>query len=70
MKGFSRNNAQGVMETKDIDYKNIRFLKRCITEGGKIIPARMTGCSRSQQALINKAIKRARFLALIPYTIN
>ena len=50
------------------DYKNVNLLKQFITETGKIIPARVTGVSASNQRKITRYIKIARFLALIPYT--
>ena len=51
----------------DIHYKNERLLRRFVTERGKIVPRRMTGtCAKGQRALV-RAIKRARFLALMPY---
>jgi small subunit ribosomal protein S18 len=50
------------------DYKNINLLKQFITETGKIIPARVTGISASNQRKVTRYIKIARFLALIPYT--
>tara|TARA_B100000965_G_scaffold386777_1_gene389387 strand:- start:20 stop:214 length:195 start_codon:yes stop_codon:yes gene_type:complete len=53
---------------KKFDYKNIDILKQFITETGKIIPARVTGVSSSNQRKITRHIKIARFLALIPYT--
>tara|TARA_B100000989_G_scaffold101645_1_gene74265 strand:- start:368 stop:562 length:195 start_codon:yes stop_codon:yes gene_type:complete len=53
---------------KKFSYKDIDFLKQFITETGKIIPARVTGISASNQRKITKSIKIARFLALIPYT--
>lgn len=58
------------IEDSEINYKNLKLLKRCLTEGGKIVPARLTGLSRSQQRLMEQAIKQARFLALIPYSIS
>ena len=51
-----------------LSYKDINHLKQFITETGKIIPARVTGISASNQRKITKSIKIARFLALIPYT--
>jgi|TARA_E500000178_G_scaffold102277_1_gene101815 small subunit ribosomal protein S18 len=51
-----------------LSYKDINLLKQFITETGKIIPARVTGISASNQRKITKSIKIARFLALIPYT--
>jgi len=51
----------------EIDYKDINSLKGCITETGKIVPSRITGTKSSCQRLLATAIKRARFLALLPY---
>lgn len=59
------NTAEGV---KDIDYKDIETLKGFISEIGKIAPARTNGVNAYQQRHIAVAIKRARFLALLPYT--
>ncbi|MEM7071822.1 MAG: 30S ribosomal protein S18 [Pseudomonadota bacterium] len=53
-----------------IDYKDVRLLERFISERGKIIPSRITSVSASKQRLLTVAIKRARFLALLPYTIQ
>ena len=53
-----------------IDYKDIEVLKDFITETGKIIPARLTGTKARYQRQLTDAIKRARFLALLPYTDN
>jgi small subunit ribosomal protein S18 len=50
-----------------IDYKDIDLLKLFITEQGKILPRRATGVSVQQQRQIAKAIKRARFLGLLPF---
>tara|TARA_B100000900_G_scaffold353015_1_gene320935 strand:- start:294 stop:488 length:195 start_codon:yes stop_codon:yes gene_type:complete len=50
------------------DYKDVNILKQFITETGKIIPARVTGISASNQRKLTRHIKIARFLALIPYT--
>ncbi|MFL2727768.1 MAG: 30S ribosomal protein S18 [Gammaproteobacteria bacterium] len=52
----------------NFDYKNTDILKQFITETGKIVPARVTGISASNQRKITKSIKIARFLALLPYT--
>jgi len=51
-----------------IDYKDIEVLKDFINENGKIIPARITGTAAHYQRQLSAAIKRARFLALLPYT--
>ena len=62
---FCRFKAEGVTE---IDYKDIATLKNYITESGKIVPSRITGTSAKYQRQLSSAIKRARFLALLPYT--
>ena|SRR5215831_14510564 len=51
-----------------IDYKDVDVLKDFINENGKIIPARITGTKAHYQRQLSTAIKRARFLALMPYT--
>ena len=53
-----------------IDYKDIDLFKEYIAENAKIIPARLTGTKASYQRQLSVAIKRARFLALLPYTDN
>ena len=53
-----------------IDYKNIKLLKRFISEKGKMLPSRITSVSTKKQRELSKAIKRARFLALLPYKKN
>ena len=53
---------------RKFNYKDIDLLKQFITETGKIMPARLTGVSSSNQRKITKSIKIARFLALLPYT--
>ena len=50
-----------------IDYKDINILKNYVTETGKIVPSRITGTKARYQRMLAQAIKRARFLALIPY---
>jgi len=50
-----------------VDYKNINLLKKFISERGKILPSRITSVSTKKQRELSKAIKRARFLALLPY---
>jgi len=64
-KKFCRFTAEGV---KGIDYKDIEVLKDFIQENGKIMPARITGTKARYQRQLSTAIKRARFLALVPYT--
>ena len=51
-----------------VDYKDERKLQRFITDHGKIVPRRVSGCCSSHQAMLMRAIKRARVLALLPYT--
>ena len=51
----------------EIDYKDVNRLKKFITEGGKIIPRRMSGTCASHQRLLATAIKRARITALLPF---
>ena len=53
-----------------IDYKDLDTLKDFITEQGKVIPARLTGTQAKYQRQLTNAIRRARFLALMPYTDN
>lgn len=62
---FCRFTAEGVVE---IDYKDIEVLKQYVSETGKIVPSRITGTKARYQRQLAKAIKRARYLALIPYT--
>ncbi len=62
---FCRFTAEGV---KEIDYKDIDVLKDFVQENGKIMPARITGTKARYQRQLSTAIKRAQFLALLPYT--
>lgn len=64
-KKFCKFKADGGV---DIDYKDLQLLKAYITESGKIVPSRITGTSAKFQRRLATAIKRARFLALLPYT--
>jgi len=64
---FCRFSAAGVDE---IDYKDLDTLRDFIQENGKIIPARLTGTRAIYQRQLDSAIKRARFLALLPFTDN
>ena len=64
-KRFCRFTAEGI---KEIDYKDLDLLKQYITETGKIVPSRITGTSAKYQRQLATAIKRARYLALLPYT--
>ena len=62
---FCRFTAEGI---KQVDYKSVDLLKDFISENGKIIPARITGTKAHYQRQLSVAVKRARFLALLPYT--
>ena len=62
---FCKFTAEGV---ERIDYKDLATLKGYITETGKIVPSRITGTKSRYQRQLSTAIKRARFLALLPYT--
>ncbi|VEJ45157.1 30S ribosomal protein S18 [Bartonella vinsonii] len=53
-----------------IDYKDIKLLQRYISERGKIVPSRITAVSQKKQRELANAIKRARFLGLLPYVIR
>ncbi len=53
-----------------IDYKDVKLLSRFISERGKIVPSRITAVSAKKQRELARAIKRARFLALIPYIVK
>jgi small subunit ribosomal protein S18 len=53
-----------------IDYKDIKLLSRFISERGKIVPSRITAVSAKKQRELARAIKRARFLALLPYVLK
>lgn len=57
-----------VEKIEEVDYKDINILKEFITENGKLIPARITGTKARYQRQLGSAVKRARFLALLPYT--
>ncbi len=61
---YCRFTAEGVEE---IDYKDLATLKNYITETGKIVPSRITGTKSQYQRQLATAIKRARYLALLPY---
>jgi small subunit ribosomal protein S18 len=64
---FCRFTADGVVE---IDYKDLNILKQYVGESGKIVPSRITGTKAKYQRQLATAVKRARFLALLPYTDN
>jgi small subunit ribosomal protein S18 len=62
---YCRFTAEGV---KEIDYKDLDTLRNYITETGKIVPSRITGTKSNYQRQLATAVKRARYLALLPYT--
>ena len=64
-KRFCRFTAEGIDE---IDYKDLNTLKNYVSESGKIIPSRISGTKTRYQRQLATAVKRARYLALIPYS--
>jgi len=63
-KKYCRFTAEGI---KEIDYKDLEILYEYVSETGKIVPSRITGTKARYQRQLATAIKRARFLALLPY---
>ena len=61
---FCRFSAEGL----EIDYKDLALLKQYVSESGKIVPSRITGTGAKYQRQLADAVKRARFLALLPYS--
>ena len=62
---YCRFTVEGVEE---IDYKDLNTLKAYVTETGKVVPSRITGTSARYQRQLARAVKRARYLALLPYS--
>ena len=62
---FCRFTAEGVTE---IDYKDLETLKQYVSETGKIVPSRITGTKAKYKRQLATAVKRSRYLALLPYT--
>ena len=62
---FCKFTAEGI---KEIDYKDFDILKGFVSESGKIVPSRITGTKSRYQRQLSEAIKRARYIALLPYT--
>tara|TARA_Y100000768_G_scaffold163664_1_gene122430 strand:- start:269 stop:484 length:216 start_codon:yes stop_codon:yes gene_type:complete len=58
------------LKALDIDYKNVGVLKKFISESGKISPRRVAGTTAKEQRQVNKAIKIARYVALLPFCDN
>lgn len=54
----------------ELDYKDVKLLQRFVSEKGKIVPARITSVSAKKQRQLAKAIKRARYIGLMPYTVK
>lgn len=64
---YCRFTAEGIVQ---VDYKDLRILRQFIGDTGKIVPSRITGTKARYQRQLSSAVKRARFLALLPYTDN
>lgn len=64
-KKYCRFTAEGIAE---IDYKDLALLKQYVTETGKIVPSRITGTTAKYQRQLATAVKRARLLALLPFS--
>jgi len=62
---YCRFTAENITQ---IDYKDLELLKGFVTETGKIVPSRITGTKARYQRQLSTAIKRARYIALLPYT--
>ncbi len=65
---MSRRRMQQAQQEGDIDYKDLDTLRQFVGETGKIVPSRITGTSARFQRMLAKEVKRARYLALLPYT--
>ena len=59
-----------VEKQEHVDYKDVEKLRKYISERGKIIPRRVTGNCAKHQRLLTEAIKRARYMALLPYSMD
>ncbi len=58
------------IDAPSIDYKDIRLLQKFLSERGKIVPSRITAVSAKKQRELSKAVKRARYLGLLPYVVD
>jgi small subunit ribosomal protein S18 len=58
------------VEKKTLDYKDVGFVRRFMTDRGKIAPRRMTGCCALHQRMVARMVKRTRQLGLVPYTVD
>ena len=63
-----RRFSRPTLDHAEIDYKDLQALRNYVTETGKIIPSRLTGSTSKFQRQLTLAVKRARYLALLPYT--
>ena len=68
--GGARRARSPAQNAPKIDYKDARLLGRYVSERGKIVPSRITAVSAKKQRELAKAIKRSRFLGLLPYLIK
>ena len=66
----TRNNDSYVAHFQRIDYKDAELLKKFLNPHGKIMPRRRTGLSAANQRALAEAVKRARFMALLPYIVR
>ncbi|KAH6556688.1 hypothetical protein KP509_1Z162500 [Ceratopteris richardii] len=66
----SRRRSSSIRSDETIDYKNISLLRRFVSEQGKILSRRMNRLTSKQQCLVATAVKRARILALLPFSNN
>ncbi|ACK65720.1 ribosomal protein S18 [Rippkaea orientalis PCC 8801] len=64
---YYRKRLSPIAPSQPIDYKDTELLRKFITERGKLLPRRITGLTAKQQRDLTKAVKRARFLALLPF---
>jgi small subunit ribosomal protein S18 len=62
--------ASGAPNAPKIDYKDVRLLQRYVSERGKIVPSRITAVSALKQRELARAIKRARFIGIMPYAVS
>ena len=69
-RAISEGQLAGAKNAPRIDYKDVKLLQRYISERGKIVPSRITAVSAKKQRELARAIKRARFLALLPYAVR
>ncbi|MCL2926038.1 MAG: 30S ribosomal protein S18 [Trichodesmium sp. MAG_R04] len=67
MANYYRKRVSPIKPGEPIDYKDVELLKKYVTERGKILPRRITGLTSKQQKDLTKSIKRARYVALLPY---